>query len=383
MAERRPLNPDLDFIRKMKEAGGETFKQCYQCATCSVVCTLSSDDSPFPRKEMIWAQWGLKDKLTADPDVWLCHQCGDCSSHCPRGAKPADALGAIRAQTIEHYATPSALGKLVADKKMVPVLVLIAAVLVGGVISLTGNWMPPGDVMYGHMFSHMALNIFFSGIFLLSLGLGMLGVMRFWKGMNESRGKNVKFKLGTLIGGALGKIVPHSRFKECGENKARATAHLLVVFGFVGLLIVTVYAIVVLLLGDHAHPGEPLAIFTYPLAWFDPGKVLGIFSGIALVVGSGMMVSERMKDNPKLGKGTYFDWFFLGSIVALGITGFLTWILRMANIPAIAYPMYFIHLVVIFLVLIYLPYSKFAHMMFRTAAMTWAAEAGIEPSNKK
>ena len=103
------INPDLQFIKYLKGAGGDTLKKCYQCATCSVVCPLSSDNKPFPRKEMIWAQWGLKDKLVADPDVFLCHQCGDCTAYCPRGAKPGDVLGAIRAYAYTHYGFPSGL----------------------------------------------------------------------------------------------------------------------------------------------------------------------------------------------------------------------------------------------------------------------------------
>jgi quinone-modifying oxidoreductase subunit QmoC len=91
------VQPDLDFIKDMKSAGGDTLKKCFQCATCSVVCPLSTDDNPFPRREMIFAQWGLKEKLMGDPNVMLCHQCGDCTTYCPRGAKPGEVLGAIRA----------------------------------------------------------------------------------------------------------------------------------------------------------------------------------------------------------------------------------------------------------------------------------------------
>ena len=63
MAEAVLLKPDRKFVEEIIDSGGGDLKLCVQCATCSVVCDLSSDSSPFPRKEMIWSGWGLKDKL--------------------------------------------------------------------------------------------------------------------------------------------------------------------------------------------------------------------------------------------------------------------------------------------------------------------------------
>src|SRR6056297_1381443 len=120
--------PDLEFIAEIRGLGGETLKKCYQCATCSVACPIAPEGSPFPRKEMIAASWGLKDKLISNGDIWLCHNCGDCTDMCPRGAAPGDVMAAVRAAAITEYAQPKALAKAVNDPKKLPWLLGIPAI---------------------------------------------------------------------------------------------------------------------------------------------------------------------------------------------------------------------------------------------------------------
>ena len=104
MNERVDVGTDVEFIKHLKKHGGDTMKKCFQCATCSVVCSLSPEEYAFPRKEMIQAAWGQKEKLLSDADIWLCHGCQDCSLQCPRGARPADLMGAVRSYIYQKFA---------------------------------------------------------------------------------------------------------------------------------------------------------------------------------------------------------------------------------------------------------------------------------------
>jgi len=121
---------DIKFKKELKKESGSSLNECMQCGTCSVVCSLAPEDKPFPRKEMIWAGWGMKEKLVGNVDVWLCHQCGDCSTYCPRGVKPGDVLAALRQISYRHYARPRFLGKLLSKPSLLPFAILIPVIII-------------------------------------------------------------------------------------------------------------------------------------------------------------------------------------------------------------------------------------------------------------
>jgi ferredoxin len=143
------VEPDLQFIKQVKAYGGDTLKKCFQCATCSVVCNLSPEERPFPRKEMIWTQWGLKDRLAQDPDIWLCHHCNDCSKYCPRGAKPGDVLSALRHMAILNHAFPRFVAQMVGDPRFLPVVFAIPVILLLLLMFVAGTLnIPEGEILY-------------------------------------------------------------------------------------------------------------------------------------------------------------------------------------------------------------------------------------------
>ena len=384
------VQPDLEFIKDMKSAGGDTLKKCYQCATCSVVCPLSTDDNPFPRREMIFAQWGLKEKLVGDPNVMLCHQCGDCSTYCPRGAKPGDVLGAIRAYAYKHFGWPAGLAKLASSGKNLPLLVGIPAViiLILWVISGGIKHFPSKEEFYtngyGHFFGHwdfhyLTQNVFFIDLIMLptvalALFASYKGVTAMWKMMAENSGVGealyrpsaLQF-IKEFLWPALVEIVQHNRFRECKTNADRVRGHLPLMLAFIGLLIVTTYSF---------FTQDVLGIFWPelhgPISMWNPFKILANVSAIAMVVGLGILWGNRSASEVEgQATATFYDWFLIWMMMGVGVTGIGAELFRLINVSSVGYIIYFLHLVSVMMLFLYMPYTKFAHLVYRTCAMSF------------
>jgi len=55
---------------------------------------------------------------------------------------------------------------------------------------------------------------------------------------------------------------------------------------------------------------------------------------------------------------------------------------RLAGIAGLAYPVYFIHLVFVFSLFLYLPYSKLSHIFYRAAAICFVKYSGRDTAKK-
>lgn len=355
------VKPDRDLARQIMAMGGESLRQCFQCATCSVACGLSPDRRPFPRKEMLWAQWGLRDKLLGDVDLWLCHNCGDCSVRCPRGAAPGDVMAALRTYSIQQYAYPRFMGKLLGRGALLPVLLGVPALLLLGVIALSGSLAPAGDVEYSHFFPHGALILFYSSLSGLAAAGAVVGGVRFWKDLERQAPAGSRRRLGASLWGTVKEILSHRTFRDCVRRRNRSWSHLLTFYGFLGLFVVTGAVVVSKYLFHY-----------YPIDWWHPLKWLGNASALVIFAGLTWIVVDRLRGGKHAEKSTFHDWVFIGILYLVVITGIITEILRFGNVAAAAYPVYFIHLVVVFGLLIYLPYSRFAHLIYRTLALVRA-----------
>ncbi len=376
MTDQYLVEPDVEFIKNVKALGGGDVKKCFQCATCAVVCPISPDTKPFPRKEMIAASWGLKDRLVKDSDIWLCHQCGDCSTKCPRGAKPGDVLSAIRSYAVAAYAKPKFIAEMVDDPKMLPILFAIPAVifLVLGLMTGQLNFSPePGVIAQAKFFSVLLVQIIFP---LLALLLTVSMVLSLKDYLNDihadavlygrTEKKELDYKeLGQALLRVLPTILKQDKFSECSENSDRDTPHLMVLYSFIGLAIVTGIFFVVL---DIFHiPG--------PYSQINPVKWLANVSGVTLLIGSGLMIKNRLskKDDQV---NMYKDWYLLGLVFGVGLTGMLTEMTRLAGVPCPTYFFYFLHLMFVFVLFLSLPYSKFAHIVYRTVVLAYDEYSG-------
>jgi quinone-modifying oxidoreductase subunit QmoC len=167
---------------------------------------------------------------------------------------------------------------------------------------------------------------------------------------------------------AIKEILTHERFKKCGANYERFNGHRLVLYAFIVLYAVTM---IVFFCADIIGSGLGIESFHTPWPIWNPVKILGILGGIILIYGSILLIQNR-KAREAEGKmtGAYADWFLLYLVLFVGLTGMGALALRVIGWK-LAYAMYILHLVCVLILFVGLPFSKFAHLIYRTTVMVF------------
>jgi quinone-modifying oxidoreductase subunit QmoC len=295
-------------------------------------------------------------------------------------------LNAVRAYSIQKYAWPGWLARIVPDARYWWVLLGIPVAIFLAILGVTGHLhIPEGEIEFAHFFPTLLVDIIFVPLATFWVPLVFaIGIYRFMtdihknavaEGKTRRKDLNVPDFLKTVIC-TIPTILSHSKFSECSANKDRYLAHILVLFSFLGLFVVTNIFFVALYILQVPGP-YPLID---PITLATPVKFLALVSGIGLLVGSLLMLSNRLKDRGEnIGTGSYYDWSLIVLVLGLAATGLLSWFTRLLHLSPIAYWIYFAHLVLVFCLFAYLPFSKLAHLVYRTLAMAYSRYAEREP----
>ncbi|GAG71219.1 unnamed protein product [marine sediment metagenome] len=96
--------PEKEIIEVIKEQGGDSFKYCYQCGRCDVVCPWNRVRDFSMRKIIRQATFGLTE--IEQEEMWRCTTCKTCVDNCPRGVDQITAGVALRKLGAEYDVYP-------------------------------------------------------------------------------------------------------------------------------------------------------------------------------------------------------------------------------------------------------------------------------------
>lgn len=294
----------------------------------------------------------------------LCHNCAECYYACQYAPPHEFAVNVpkifaeIRARSYRKYAWPRFVQ--VAAGWAVAVGIAVAALLAGMRSATNANF-------YG-IISHGAMVGTFGAVSLLILVVHLAGFLRFWRESGESLSN---FLQASTLRQAAQDVLTLKNLDSHGtgctypteeHSEARRYFHHFTFYGFLLCLASTTVA----------------AVYHYAFGWEAPHDyfslpvVLGTVGGIALLIGcSGLYSLKRRRDaaivdtSQDPGEVSFLALLFLTSL-----TGLL--LLALRESPAMG-TLLRIHLGVVLGLFLTLPYGKFVHGIYRSAALVRSA----------
>jgi citrate/tricarballylate utilization protein len=303
----------------------------------------------------------------------LCHNCGACLHAC-QYAPPHEfavavpqAMARVRGQTYSEYAWPPALGALYRRNGTTVSLALVLALTVFLLLALASRgslWHEPLQGNFYAVFPHNTLVLMFGSAFGFALLALALGVRRFWRDVRPLQEVPVQGAAAEAVRAALTlKYLDGGHGQGCNEaddrfTHARRRYHHLTFWGFMLCFASTSVA----------------TLYHYVLGWQAPYPltslpvILGTVGGIGLIIGPVGLLSLNLRRHQLQGDAAQqpMDRAFIVLLLLTSITGLALLAGRETGAMALLLA---IHLGVVMALFLTLPYGKFAHGVFRVAAL--------------
>jgi citrate/tricarballylate utilization protein len=316
----------------------------------------------------------------------LCHNCGACLHAC-QYAPPHEfainvpkSMATVRGQTYSDYAWPKALGSLYKRNGLTVSMALALSLSLFLMLALQSNgtlWGGPVQNGFYAIFPHNLMVSMFAPIFLWSVLALALGVTKFWRKVTPATS-------GAPLSSPAAAEAAHNALRltyldgghgdGCNNEDdaftlVRKRMHHLTFYGFMLCFAATSVA----------------TVYHYALGWPAPydfislPKILGTVGGLSLALGTLGLWRLNLARDPQHGdvQQRPMDRGFIALLFFISITGLALMLSK--NTPAMPV-LLAVHLGMVMALFLTLPYGKFAHGIFRTAALLRFAVEKRQPS---
>jgi citrate/tricarballylate utilization protein len=303
----------------------------------------------------------------------LCHNCSACLYAC-QYAPPHEfavnvpqALAVVRGQTYADYAWPPGLGALYRRNGLTVALATAGALALFLLLVLLWS---RGSLLHAPLagnfyavFPHNTLALMFGVVFAVALAALGMGVANFWRAVDPGRPDGGGAALETAGNVMTLKYLDGGHGQGCNETGdaftlARRIFHHFTFYGFMLCFAATCVATLYhYLLGLPA----PYPLLSLPV-------LLGTVGGIGLLVGPAGLLWLNLRRNPAQGDAQQkpMDRGFIALLLLTSLTGLALLAWRDSGAMALLLA---IHLGFVLALFLTLPYGKFAHGMYRSAAL--------------
>ncbi|RTQ36183.1 tricarballylate utilization 4Fe-4S protein TcuB [Variovorax gossypii] len=365
-----PIAPALPLSAGEEEVA-RILQICNACRYCEGFCAV------FPA---MTRRLDFGNKADTHYLANLCHNCGACLHAC-QYAPPHElavnvpqAMAQVRMQTYHDYAWPPAMGALYRKAGLTVALALAGGLALFLVLAVAMSGSLLHEPMAGNfyaIFPHNLLALVFGAVFLFVMFALAMGVRRFWRDVSPSRDNPRAEVAGvrTSAGAEAAHDALRLKYLDGGHGQGcnneddrftlwRRRFHHFTFYGFMlcfaSTCVATLYHY---LLGLHA----PYALTSLPV-------LLGTAGGIGLVIGPVGLLWLNLRRDPAHGDAAQrpMDRGFIALLLLTSLTGLALLAWRDTRFMALLLA---VHLGVVMALFLTLPYGKFAHGIFRSAAL--------------